>query len=65
MSEFQKHWRATKPSDREAAFQSYLEASEPYFAKVAENGEQPWFSSPEERRELFYRRYKTHEETHA
>lgn len=43
--------------DREAAFASYVERSEPYFAAIAANGGTPWFSSLDERRDLFMRRY--------
>ncbi|WP_431939412.1 hypothetical protein [Nocardia grenadensis] len=42
---------------REGAFQRYIESTENYFSAVRERGRTPWFSSVEERRELFMRRY--------
>jgi hypothetical protein len=46
--------------EREAAFQRHLESTVNYFAAIEAAGDKPWFSSVEERRELFMRRYKTH-----
>lgn len=56
--------------DAEVAFQAYVEASEPYFAKVEADGDTAWFNDParlaglgiestglEARRDLFMRRY--------
>lgn len=43
---------------REEAFQRYLEVSEPYFDKVRDDGDEPWFGTIEDRRELFFRRYQ-------
>ena len=51
--------RGPGSAEAEAAFQRYLEVSAPYFEAVAANGDMPWFSSVEQRRELFYRRYKS------
>ena len=44
--------------EREAAYQRYVELSAPYVAAIEAAGDQPWFSSEDERRELFMRRYK-------
>ena len=46
------------PEEQEAAFQQYLQRSEPYFRVVTDSGGEPWFQSLEERRKLFMRRYK-------
>lgn len=46
------------PEEREDRYQRYLKHSEPYFGKVIANGDEPWFTSLEERRELFMRRYQ-------
>lgn len=46
------------PDDRESAFQAYLIKSAPYFDAVRERGGTPWFTSIEQRRELFMRRYQ-------
>lgn len=43
---------------REDAFQRYLEMSEPYFDKVRDEGDEPWFGTVAERRKLFLRRYQ-------
>jgi hypothetical protein len=44
-------------SDREAAYARYLDLSEPYFAKVEAEGDTPWWSSEDERRALFMKRF--------
>lgn len=44
--------------EREAAFQRYLEQTANYFAAVVERGDSPWFSSQEERREFWFRRFR-------
>lgn len=54
---YMTHWKATTTADREAAYQNYLERSEPYFRAIAERGGSPWFSSEGERRALFFRRW--------
>ncbi len=54
---FADHFRAKTPEAREAAFQAYLDRSAPYFEKVRENGNQPWFLTEDERRVLFMARY--------
>jgi hypothetical protein len=43
--------------DREARYRQYVESTTAYFEKIRADGEKPWFSSEEERRELFMRRY--------
>lgn len=43
---------------RDEAYSRYVDLSEPYFEKVAENGGTPWWSSDIERRELYDRRYQ-------
>ncbi|MDM3948485.1 hypothetical protein [Mycobacteroides abscessus] len=54
-------WRrpaTSEADDREAAFQRYLESSEPYFDAVDAAGHTPWHHGDiEARRALFYRRY--------
>ncbi|SKS04741.1 hypothetical protein [Mycobacteroides abscessus] len=56
-------WRrpaTSEADDREAAFQRYLESSEPYFDVVDAAGHTPWHHGDiEARRALFYRRYLT------
>jgi hypothetical protein len=49
--------RALTEAEREEAFQRYLELSAPYVAAIEAAGNQPWFGSVEERRELFMRRH--------
>jgi len=49
---------ARTAEQREAAFERYIETSAPYFAAVEANGDKPWFSSVEERRELYMRRHR-------
>jgi hypothetical protein len=52
------HWRATAEAEREAAFQRYLELSQPYMDKITEDGDEHWHAGDlESRRELFMRRY--------
>jgi hypothetical protein len=48
---------ARTPEEREAAFQRYMELSAPYFAKVEAEGDQPWWTTEDERRELFFKRW--------
>ena len=43
---------------REAAFQSYLETTVAYFKTVEAAGDTPWFSTVEERSELYMRRFE-------
>jgi hypothetical protein len=45
-------------AERTASFEAYLEHSAPYFAKVEAAGDRLWFSSAEQRRELFMRRHR-------
>ncbi|MDJ0400886.1 hypothetical protein [Rhodococcus rhodochrous] len=54
---FMDHFRAETPEAREAAFHAYLDRSVPYFEKVREKGDQPWFHTEDERRVLFFARY--------
>lgn len=49
---------ARTPEEREEHYQRYLELSEPYFANVKAEGGTPWWSSEDERRELFMQRYQ-------
>lgn len=49
---------ARTPEEREAAFQRYLELSAPYVAAIEAAGDEPWFSSVEERRELYMHRHR-------
>ena len=56
-------YHADRPSirsdaEREEHFQAWLAKTEPYFAAIEAAGDQPWFDSVEQRRELFMRRYK-------
>lgn len=46
-----------RTSDRERAFLEYVEHTKPYYQAVEAAGDEPWFDSLEERRELFMRRY--------
>lgn len=46
-----------QPAARERAFLDYVKHTEPYYEAVEAAGDRPWFSSLEERRELFMRRY--------
>jgi hypothetical protein len=48
---------ARNEAEREERYQQYLETSAPYFAEVEAAGDKPWFSTDDERRELFYRRH--------
>jgi hypothetical protein len=48
---------ARTADERERHFMSMVERSIPYFDKVIEEGDEPWFSSIEERRALYMRRY--------
>ncbi|WP_078353197.1 hypothetical protein [Mycobacteroides chelonae] len=54
-------WRrpaTSEADDREAAFERYLESSEPYFDAVDAAGHTAWHHGDiEARRALFYRRY--------
>ncbi|EKT81854.1 hypothetical protein WSS_A15219 [Rhodococcus opacus M213] len=45
-------------AEKAEAFAKYLERTEPYFAKISEDGDRPWFGSEDERRDLFDRRYE-------
>lgn len=45
------------PDDREAAYQRYVELSAPYVAAIEAAGNKPWWSSEDERRERFFRRW--------
>lgn len=42
---------------REAAFDDYIEKSGAQFEELESDGGTPWFSSDDERRELWFRRY--------
>ncbi|KXF54648.1 hypothetical protein AXA44_40570 [Rhodococcus sp. SC4] len=44
-------------AERSRVFSDYLERTEPYFAKIRDDGDRPWFGSEDERRDLFDRRY--------
>ncbi|OLT84036.1 hypothetical protein PXJ67_11850 [Mycobacteroides chelonae] len=59
--EYVPTWRrpiTSEADDREAAFQRYLESSEPYFDAVDAAGHTAWHHGDiEARRALFYRRY--------
>jgi len=56
---FQWHWLARTEAEREAAFQRYLEISQPYMDKITADGDESWHKGDvEARRELFYRRWK-------
>ena len=54
------HETAMPPNEaeREERYQGYLESTVQYFAVVEFNGGKPWFSSVEERRDLWFRRYE-------
>jgi hypothetical protein len=57
MTDPQPLWRAQAEGEREAAFQAFLERTIPYFEKVEAEGDEPWFSTVEERRTLFMKRF--------
>ena len=46
------------PEEREQFYQRYLELSAPYFQAIVDAGDKPWWSSEQERRELYFRRYQ-------
>lgn len=41
----QRHYDAPQ-RERERAYQQYVELHEPYFAKIADDGDTPWFADP-------------------
>ncbi|WP_342338659.1 MULTISPECIES: hypothetical protein [unclassified Rhodococcus (in: high G+C Gram-positive bacteria)] len=44
-------------AEKAEAFAEYISRTEPYFAKILDDGDRVWFGSEAERRELFDRRY--------
>lgn len=52
-------WRQTADERREAKFQRYCDARQPYNDAIEAAGDTPWHEGdPDRRRELFNRRYK-------
>jgi hypothetical protein len=52
--------RPSRRSEAEKAevFAEYIDRTEPYFAKILEDGDRPWFGSDEERRAMFDQRFE-------
>lgn len=44
-------------AEKAEVFAAYIHRTEPYFERIRDDGDRPWFGSEAERRDLFSRRY--------